>query len=163
MGPMPRRKKNGYFERFPDDPAPVSVDVKRRVSFSEVDPLGILWHGRYSTYFEQANEELGRRCQMSYVHFKEAGLRAPVVQFHLDYFAPLELAEEARIVGRMIWNEGARMNIEYELYKENGTLAATGYTVQMFVTASGETLVGSPPLLERCRERWTSGEFSEMQ
>ncbi len=121
--------------------------------------MGILWHGRYALYFEQANEELGRRCGMTYSDFMRDNLRAPVVQFHVDYFASPFLAEEVGLIGRMIWNEGARMNTEYEVRKEDGSLAASGYTVQMFVTAGGEPLLASPPMLVRCRERWRKGEL----
>ena len=159
---MRRRKKN-YFKPEPNAPAPVSVAVKRRVAFSDVDPMGILWHGRYPMYFEQVNEELGRRCGMTYTDFMREKLRAPIVQMHVDYFASPFLGEETTIVGRLIWNEGARMNIEYELRKEDGTLAASAYTVQMFITDEGETLLASPDMLNRCRERWQNGEFAEMQ
>ena len=163
MGSTPRRRKDGYFDAPPDAPDPVSVCCRRRVSFSEVDPLGILWHGRYASYFEDANEELGRRVGLSYADFRDAGVRAPIVQFHVDYFASPELGEEVSIIGRMVWNDGARMDIVYEIRKEDGSLAAAGYTVQMLVSGEGETLVVTPPLLERCRDRWKRGEFSDLQ
>lgn len=163
MPSTPRRKKGDYFDSLPEDPAPLIVSCAQRVSFSEADPMGILWHGRYAKYFEVANEELGRRVGLSYADFQDASLRAPIVQLHVDYFASPHLGEEVNIIGRMVWNEGARMDIEYEVKKEDGALAAAGYTVQMFVTAEGETLVALPPLLEQCRDRWKRGEFSEMQ
>lgn len=154
-----RRKKGNYFQLDPDAPSPLSVSLKRRVSFSEVDPMGILWHGRYALYFEDANEELGRRCGMSYQDFRREKLRAPIVQFHVDYFSSPLLAEKVTIVGRLIWNEGARLDTEYEILKADGKLAATGYTVQMFVTATGEPLLVSPPMLVRCRELWKIGQL----
>ena len=160
MTQAPRRKKGGYFPRQPGTPAPLRVCVKRHVTFSDADPMAILWHGRYAAYFELANEELGRCCGMTYRDFMVAGLRAPIVQLHVDYFASAVLGEEIAIVGRFIWNDGARMDIEYELFKEDGALAAAGYTVQMFVTEAGETLLAPPPLLDRCRERWRAGELT---
>ena len=56
-----------------------------------------------------------------------------------------------------------RINMEYEILKENCVLAAAGYTVQMFVDASGAAMLASPPLLERCRKRWSAGEFGPMR
>ncbi len=154
-----RRKKGIYFEREPGAPPPLRVKVNRRISFSEADPMGILWHGRYPFYFEQANEALGRLCGMSYGDYRREKLRAPVVQLHIDYFASPVLGEKVTVAGRLVWNEGARLNTEYEIIKENGTFAASGYTVQMFVTEDGEPLLTSPPLLERCREKWKGGEL----
>jgi acyl-CoA thioester hydrolase len=97
---------------------------------------------------------------MSYPDFHQEKLQAPIVQLHVDYFAPITLGERATIIGRMIWCEGARSNIEYEIRKENGTLAATGYTVQMFIDETSTPLLASPPLLETCRRRWLAGEFA---
>ena len=159
MTHAPRRQKGGYFAVDADAPAPLVVKLTQRARFSDVDAMGVLWHGRYAHLFEQANEELGRRCGLSYQDFREARLMAPIVQFHVDYFAPIVLAEVVTIIGRMMWSEGARMDIEYEIRKEDGTLAATGYTVQMFVGADGVPLMALPALLENCRKRWRAGEW----
>ncbi len=153
-----RRKKGKYFAPVPGAPSPVSVRVKRRVSFSEVDLMGIVWHGRYPQYFEEGFAALGRICGLSYQDFYLSGLRAPIVQLHIDYFAPLVLDEEITIEARLLWSEGARIHIEYALYKETGVLAVTGYTVQMLTNAeSGIPFLVSPPLLEKCRKRWKKG------
>jgi len=163
MSIAPRRKRGGYFPSESGDPAPLIVRVKHRVRFSDVDPMAVLWHGRYANLFEQANEELGRSCGLDYGDFKRAHLLAPIVQLHVDYFAPVVLGEQVSIIGKMIWTESARMDIEYEIHKEDGTLAATGYTVQMFVEPSGVPLMASPTILETCRQRWRDGEFGGLQ
>jgi acyl-CoA thioester hydrolase len=157
---MRSRKGKPYFGDGGNLPAPVVAEVRRRVHFSEVDAMGIVWHGRYSLYFEEAAEELGRRCGLSYKDFHEAGLRAPIVEFHTDYFKSLYLGEEFTARAALIWHEGARLNTEYGLYKPDGSLAASGYTVQLLTEAeSGEVCIISPALLERCRHRWKTGEF----
>jgi acyl-CoA thioester hydrolase len=163
MTPARRRKRGGYFEPDPAAPKPLAVRLTHRVRFSEVDAMAVTWHGRYAQLFEQANEELGRLCGLGYVDFYRERLQAPIVQLHVDYFAPTVLGEEVAIVGKLIWNEGARINMEYEVIKQSGVLAATGYTVQMFVDASGMPLLANPPLLERCRKRWIAGEFGDVQ
>jgi acyl-CoA thioester hydrolase len=155
----PRRQKGGYFPTDPAAPPPVIVHVQHRVRFSEVDAMAVLWHGRYAELFEQANEELGRKCGLTYADFYRAGLQGPIVQLHVDYFAPATLSEVVTIVGKLIWTEAARINIEYEIRKQDGTLAATGYTVQMFIDETKQPLMTSPPLYDTCRRRWAAGEF----
>ena len=87
-------------------------------------------------------------------------MRAPVVELHIDYFQPLFLDEEFTIRASLIWYEGSRMNTEYQLIKQNGSLATSAYMVQLFSDyRTGEAYVVSPALLERCRERWKAGEF----
>ncbi len=159
MTPAPRRQRGGYFAVEAGAPAALTVRVTDRVRFSDVDPMGVLWHGRYAELFEQANEEVGRRCGLSYADFRKARLIAPIVQFHVDYFAPVVLAEVVTITGRMVWSEGARMNLEYEILKEDGTLAATGYTVQMFVGEDRVPMMAVPAILDECRRRWRAGEW----
>lgn len=157
---MKTRRKKSYFDRVPGAPDPISVEVKRRVRFNEADPMAVMWHGRYPLLFEEASEELGRRCGMSYEEYLEAGLRAPIISLHIDYFQPLFLAEEFTIRASLIWYEGARINTEFHVYKHDGSLATSGYTIQLFTDhRTGEPCMVSPEMLERCRNRWKSGEF----
>jgi len=155
-----RRRRKSYFERLPGAPEPVVVEIRRRVRFNEADPMAVFWHGRYPLLFEEASEELGRRCGLSYQEYFQAGLRGPIVELHIDYYQSLFLAEEFTIRASLVWHQGARLNIEFHLFKEDGSLATSGYTVQLFTDhLSGEACICSPPMLERCRERWISGEF----
>ena len=157
---MKLRKKKYYFERVDGVPEPLIVEIRRRVRLSEVDVMGVVWHGRYSIYFEEAAAEIGRLCGMSYRDFYEAELRAPIVEFHIDYYKPIFLDEEFTIRTVLVWHEGSRMNTEYYLLKQDGSLAASGYTVQLFIDpGSWEVCIVSPGLLERCRKRWKAGEF----
>lgn len=160
---MPRRRKGGYFPIESTAPSPLIVRMVKRIAFSDVDPMGILWHGRYAKLFEAANEELGRLCGMSYPVFRRDGVRAPIVQFHVDYFASPVLAEQVTTTGRLLWNPGARLNIEYEVHKEDGRLAAAGYTVQMFVDENGVPFLAPPKLQELCLKRWLAGDFGDMK
>ncbi len=155
----PRRQKGGYFSALESAPPPLVVRLEQRIRFSDVDPMAILWHGRYAKLFEQANEELGRLCGMSYPDFQRDRLLAPIVQLHVDYFSPVKLGQLVSIIGKMIWSEGARIDIEYEVRQEDGRLAAAGYTVQMFVDETGAPLMASPAMQESCRKRWRAGEI----
>jgi acyl-CoA thioester hydrolase len=157
---MIRRKNRKYFAAIRGAPPEISFTVKRRVALSEVDVMGIVWYGRYSLYFEEASQELGRRCGLSYQDFYVANLRAPIVQFHVDYYQPLHLDEEFTVKACAPWSEGAKLLIEYEIRKLDGTLVTTAYSVQMFIDSrTDEFFVATPELLERMRKRWEAGEF----
>jgi acyl-CoA thioester hydrolase len=157
---MSRHKKNGYFVRAKGVPEPLAVKIKRRARFSEVDAIGIVWYGRYAQYFEEAAAELGRKCGLSYHDFYRAKLAAPIVEFHIDYHQPLYLDEEFTVTASLLWNEGSRINLEFEVRKKDKGLATSGYTVQMLIDAkTGEVCLNSPALLKRCRRRWRKGEL----
>lgn len=159
-----RRARIGYFGREPGAPLPLRLDVPRRVRFNETDPMGIVWHGRYAAYFEEGAAELGRRCGLSYRDFMECNVRAPIATLHADYLKPLYLDEEFTIRCSLIWCDGAKLNTEYDLIKADGSLAARGWTVQVFTNAAtGDVYLVPPPLLERCRVRWKAGDFGDLQ
>lgn len=158
---MRQRKKKTYFELTQGSPKPIVVEIERRVHFSEADVMGVVWHGRYSIYFEEVSADIGRRCGLSYKDFYEAELRAPIVEFHIDYYKPLYLDEEFTIRGALHWHDGSRLNTEYQLLKQDGNVAASGYTVQLFIhSGTWEVCMISPELLVQCRKRWKAGEFS---
>lgn len=157
---MTARKRKNYFENIPGVPPPIVAEVRGRVHFSDVDPMAVMWHGRYPLLFERAAEELGRRCGLSYADFYEAGLRGPIVALHTDYHQSLFLAEEYTVRASLVWSEGARLNTEFSVFKENGALATSGYTIQLFTGhPGGEPCLVSPEMLQKCRERWLAGEF----
>lgn len=159
-----RRANKTYFEREPGAPAPLRLKVERRVRFNEVDPMGIVWFGRYPLFLEEGAAELGRQCGLSYQDYIQAGLMAPVASVHMDYLVPLYLDESFSIVTSLVWTDGARLNTEYELVKADGTTAARACTVQVFITAAERRVcLIPPPLLEQCRHRWKSGALKELQ
>jgi len=108
--------------------------------------------------------ELGRLCGLTYKDFYEAGLRAPIVELHIDYFKSLHLAEKFTIRSALVWDSASRLNTEYYLIKGDGSIATSGYTVQVFTYAnSGEVCLVSPNLLEKCRKKWKAGEFHNLK
>jgi len=152
---MSPRRRTAYFQRLPGSPAPLTVTVSHRVQFGETDTMGIVWHGRYLALFEEAATEARRRLGMGYAELRAAALAAPIVQAHVDYHLPLRLDELVRITAHLLWNEAARLDVEYEVFREDGARAATGFTVQMFVNPlTHEPYACSPELLSCCRARW---------
>jgi len=154
-------RKKSYFKEEPGAPAPWTYSVQRRARFGEVDAMAVMWHGHYAVLFEEASTELRRECGLTYEAFFEAGLRAPVVQFNVDYHHSLFLDQLFTITAALVWTEAARLNITYEIRRADGVLAASGYTVQLFTSAAtGETCFTVPELLQRCHEKWKARKTS---
>jgi acyl-CoA thioester hydrolase len=155
-----RRRKKTYFPREKNAPSPVSYTVTRRIRFSEVDAMAISWHGRYLQFFEEAAAELGRKIGMGYKDFFEYETQAPIAQIHVDYHKPLVLDELFSITATIIWSDAAKLNTEFVITKEDGRIAATGYSVQLFTNPrTDEVFLFPPPIYEKCRKKWLAGEF----
>lgn len=154
------RRKQQYFKTEPNDPIPVSVEVRHRLAFSEVDALAIAWHGHYPRFFEMGHSALMRKVGLTYENYRKFDIGAPIVQCHADYYKPLLLDEEFTIRAELFWSEGARLNVGYTLIKPNGEISGTGYTTQMFFNAiTHEPFIFTPPLVEDVFQKWQDGKF----
>ena len=48
----------------------LSVTKSFDIRFSEVDSMGVVWHGNYAKYFEDAREEFGRKYFIFHYNFQ---------------------------------------------------------------------------------------------
>lgn len=149
-----------YFRIHPGQPAPLRLTVSRTVRFEEVDPLGIVWHGRYPSYFEDARVALGKRFDIGYLDFYNAGVVTPIKKMHVDYHRPLVFEEPFTIEAILHWSEAARMNIELVLRNADAQVTTTGYTVQMMMDKQSNFLLVPPPFYREFCERWQAGEIA---
>jgi len=149
---MANRRTENYFS--PDERPPLIAECVRRVQFDEVDALNIVWHGRYVSYFEQGRNEWGRKYAFSYHDMFENHFAMPIVQLHIDHCHPLRYDELIRIKTSCHWTEAAKMNFTYEVYAENGVLAARGYTVQVYTDLTGKAMLLRPEFAEKFFQKW---------
>lgn len=154
-----RSRRDEYFPAEPGAPAPLVHDTTRFVRFEEVDLMGVVWHGRYPSYFEDGRMRHGEQYGVGYLDFINASLRAPVVQMRLDYVAPLKFGDSFTIRTRLHWTDAVKLNYSFEIIKEDGGTAARGCSTQLFIDADDEVYFVRPPLVERLCERWQAGEF----
>ena len=73
-----------------------------RVRFSEVDSMGIVWHGQYIRYFEDGREDFGNKFGISYLDFYEKGILVPIVKIDLNYKKPLIYGDTALVETRFV-------------------------------------------------------------
>lgn len=149
-----------YFRAGMGAPAPLRTELSRQVRFEEVDPLGIVWHGRYAGYFEDARVALCDRYGIGYMDFHRNGVAAPIRKLHVDYFRPLCFQEVFTIEGVLHWTEATRMNIEFILRNEAREVTTTGYSVQMMLDAERNFLLVPPPFYREFIDRWRGGAFA---
>ena len=140
-------------------PPPLKVTCQRMVRLEEVDALGIVWHGRYPSYFEDGREELGRCFGLGYREFQAAGVVMPIRSLTIDYLSPLKYLEEIVIEAELHWHEAARLNIAYRIFGPDGRLATSGATVQLMVDQSGELLLEAPAFYRAFQEKWREGRL----
>ena len=125
------------------------------IRFHEVDSMGVVWHGHYAAYLEEARRALGRRYGVDYATFFAHSTPAPVAQLHVDYLAPARLADTLTVTARLFKSEAARLEFEYEIRRQSdGSLLAFGTSLQVFTNPEGELLLTLPPFMVERYRSW---------
>lgn len=128
-------------ERKTDLISKVSVLVR----FSDVDSMGIVWHGNYIKYFEDGREDFGLKYGMHYLDVYKNGYFTPIVNLECNYKLPLKYGEKVVIETTYINSEAAKIIHTYKLFREsNNELVATGKSIQVFLNINGDLELNSP-------------------
>lgn len=146
-----------YFPVRDGAPPPLRVMVDRQVRFEEVDPLNIVWHGRYPSFFEDARVAFGEKYGIGYLDCYERGILTPIKMMHVDYFRPLRFPEPFSIEGILHWSEAARLNFEFIVRNKEQEITTTGYTVQMLLDTELNIMLLPPPFVREFLDRWKNG------
>jgi acyl-CoA thioester hydrolase len=149
--------RHPYFKTAPGDPAPLTLTVERRIRFEEVDPLGIVWHGRYPSYFEDARTALGDTYGIGYLDFHGQGIVTPIKRMQVDYELPLKFGETCSITASLYWTRAARINYGFEIRNQEGKLTTTGCSVQLFLNLEGCLLMAPPDFYADFCLQWAQG------
>jgi len=100
-----------------------------RPRYEETDQMGVIYHGNYITWFEQARSGFFRALGYSYKRLEDEGFWIPVIEVGCKYFAPAKYDEEVYVKTSIASHSGVRIELKYEVYDvETETLLAEGFT-----------------------------------
>jgi acyl-CoA thioester hydrolase len=126
------------------------------VRFSEVDSMGVVWHGHYATYFEDAREEFGRKYDLGYLMMYDKGYFEPLVELTFKYKKPLiyGMSPEIYIVYRPC--DAAKIIFDYEIRDpKTKEIFATGHSEQVFMDKTNYQMVlYAPDFYDEWKRRW---------
>jgi acyl-CoA thioester hydrolase len=109
--------------------------IEQDVKFSEVDSLGIVWHGHYIRYFEDGREAFGKQFNLSYLDFYNNGYVTPIVNVQCDYKQFLRYGDRIIIETTYTACEPAKLIFKYRLLNAlTKQVIVTGSTVQVFLS-----------------------------
>ena len=135
----------------------IEDEILVNIRFSEVDSLGIVWHGNYLKFFEDGRENLGLKYGMSYHDLYDNKLILPIVETNLKFKSVLKFGHVARLVTQLQFSPAAKVIYKYTVYNETtGKLAAVGETTQVFVNEEMELQLITPPVFEdwKAKQVW---------
>ncbi|MDD4102184.1 MAG: thioesterase family protein [Kiritimatiellae bacterium] len=108
------------------------VTVNYRVPYADTDQMQVVYYANYLTFFERGRNELLRACGYTYRELEEAGSALPVLEAHVNYFAPAHYDDLLDIVVWFGGFRGVRLKICCEI-RRDGALLAEGHTIHAHV------------------------------
>lgn len=125
------------------------------VRFSEVDYMGVVWHGAYPLYLEDAREAWGHKYGLCYDDFLSNKVYAPIVDMDIRYHRPIFYATKPRIDITYQFTPAAKIIFDYEIHDtKDDALLTSAHTIQAFTDKNYELILENPEFYLRWKERW---------
>jgi acyl-CoA thioester hydrolase len=96
------------------------AETEMQVQFSDLDPMEIVWHGRYVKYLEIVRDVLLDTIDYNYPQMKASGYVWPVIDVHVRYIHSATFGQRLKLRAEIVEWEN-RLKINYLI-----TDAATG-------------------------------------
>ncbi|MGF1729132.1 acyl-CoA thioesterase [Photobacterium kasasachensis] len=111
----------------------LSAEVTLVTSFNDADPMGIVYHGNYFRFFEEARRVLMEKLQYGYREMKVSGYTWPVIDAQIKYIRAIPFNHEIRVIATLVeWENRLRVNYVIQDAK-TGERMSRAHTVQVAV------------------------------
>ncbi len=81
---------------------------------------GVVWHGHYLTWMEEARVEYLRSIGLEYADLVNSGCELPVVELVLKYHQPLKMGMSTMVKTRMSEIKGVKIHWDYRIESLTG-------------------------------------------
>ncbi len=98
-------------------------EIQIRVRYRETDPMGVVHHANYFTYFELGRTEMLRDAGVSYRQMEEEGLLIVVAKVQCRYLRPARYDDLLTVRTTIKRVTAAKIEHEYELLRDSEQLA----------------------------------------
>ena len=121
------------------------------VQFYDLDPMNVVWHGKYIKYLETARCDLLSKIGYDYDNMREDGIAYPVATMDLKFMKPCTFNQKLKVVSSVEEIEPCLI-IKYMIYDAlTGEKLFRAKTMQICIDIhSKESLYSAP---ERLKEK----------
>lgn len=104
----------------------LTVEREIEVRYAETDQMGVVYHTNYFVWMEIGRTALIQELGFNYADLEKEGIISPVLDIQATYKKPVRYGEKAKVKTWIEDYDGLLTTYGYEIYKEDGELAATG-------------------------------------
>ncbi len=111
--------------------------LERRVFPQHTDHAGVMWHGAYVGWLEEARIEALAAVGLPYSDLSARGLELPIVSLAIDYRQALLHGDAVELRSQVLPRQGVRLPWLTSLYGPGGVLAATARVELVLLDCAG--------------------------
>lgn len=131
-----------------------SSEYELEISFEDLDPMNIVWHGNYVRYMEQARCKMLKELNYTYLDMNNDGYGYPVAKMKTKFIKPATFGDILRVHTEVHTIEPS-LNIKYFIFnKKTGEKIFEAETMQIGINLkTGESIYTPPEGLVKAIER----------
>ena len=111
--------------------------LQRRVLPQHTDHAGVMWHGAYLAWLEEARVEALAKAGLAYASLSNRGLELPVVSLSIDYRQALLHGDQVELLSRVLPRQGLKLPWQSRFVRSDGSIAAEARVDLVLVDLSG--------------------------
>jgi acyl-CoA thioester hydrolase len=122
-------------------------DYPVRVHPNQTDYAGVVWHGSYIVWLEEARVAFFRELGIEYADLVDSGCELPVVDLSIRYHRAVKMGREAVVKTCLKEIKGVRINWEYRIESVDGLHVTATVTLVAIDRQRAKIMRQLPPLL----------------
>ena len=111
--------------------------LRRRVLPQHTDHAGVMWHGAYLAWLEEARVEALQAAGLAYAELSASGLELPVVNLAIQYRQALLHGDQVELRSWVLPRQGVKLPWLSQFIRADGVLAAEAQVDLVLVDLSG--------------------------
>ena len=108
-------------------------ELELDIRYYETDQMGIVHHSNYVRFFECGRSDMMQKAGLPIEQIEKDGVMLPVVSVECHYKHPAYMGDRIRIVSVIDKVPMAKLEVNNEIYNQDGTLLCTGKVILGFI------------------------------
>ena len=119
--------------------------IKKETLPQHTDHAGVLWHGHYLNWLEEARLDALSKAGIDYIDLIKRGYEMPVVSIEIKYKMPIFHGEEIIIESEFFINEKPRINIRSNFLGNNNKIKTSSSVNIVLIKKENFSIVRKKP------------------
>lgn len=134
----------------------LTCTYEKTIPFRDVDQLGVLWHGHYVAYMEEAREAFLTKYELHKIQLGVGNYILPVTHVDIHYKGAFAYGDEVVIEVEYRPCKRARVDLAYRFYRKSDRFLMTEALTShhFFNPTTKEVAYSRPNFYKEWQEKW---------